>query len=177
MNWKPVVGYEGKYEVSDCGAVRKIGGVDIGQWSNDSGYSIVRLSGPRSMKRVHRLVAEAFIPNPECLPFVNHLDANTSNNHASNLEWCTAKGNIQHCVSLGRIAKNAIGLRPANAKLSDAEVSRIREEYANGGTSFAKLGDKYGVSKWAIGSIISGENYNGTRTRNLPPPPQGKETK
>ena len=106
--WKPINGYESLYEVSNLGNVRsldKIAGgkakrlikgtllklrLDIG------GYYIIGLwkNSKRSVKRVNRLVAEAFIPNPNNLPIVNHIDENRTNNNATNLEWCTQKYNV-----------------------------------------------------------------------------------
>jgi hypothetical protein len=77
--------------------VRKAGsGEIIGQWKNSDGYPVVRLSRPRLMQRVHRLVALAFVPNPENKPSVNHLDNDRANNSARNLEWCTQAENIRH---------------------------------------------------------------------------------
>ena len=63
-------------------------------------------SGVCHKKYVHRLVAEAFIPNPENKPNVNHIDCNVKNNDVSNLEWCTQSENILHCSRLGRHVDN-----------------------------------------------------------------------
>ncbi len=101
--WKPVVGHEGLYEVSNLGNVRRLstkGTSGTGNYAregrvlrirkNNKGYSMVDLwfDGKREQKLVHRLVAEAFIPNPENLPEVNHRDENPSNCNSDNLEWC-----------------------------------------------------------------------------------------
>lgn len=98
--WKDIDGYEG-YQVSNLGRVRsfKNGKVRILKPSSDKcGYLIVNLCKNSSSKscRVHRLVAQAFIPNPNNLPQVNHKDENPSNNIVSNLEWCDAKYNINY---------------------------------------------------------------------------------
>lgn len=55
---------------------------------------------------IHRLVALAFIPNPENKRFVNHIDTNRSNNHVDNLEWCTSKENNQHSMNLGHLCRD-----------------------------------------------------------------------
>lgn len=70
---------------------------------NKNGYLRVYLSknGKVSKKYVHRLVAETYIPNPENLPQINHKDGNKLNNNANNLEWCTAKENINHSFAKG----------------------------------------------------------------------------
>lgn len=69
---------------------------------NSSGYKSVRLSKQtRRQKQVHRLVAEAFIPNPMNLPIVNHLDGDKHNNCVSNLEWCTNRQNVLHAIKFG----------------------------------------------------------------------------
>ncbi|MEY5060669.1 MAG: hypothetical protein RIS45_590, partial [Planctomycetota bacterium] len=86
--WAPAVGWP-HYEISDLGRIRKLSGEPVGQWIASQGYVRARLSGPRALVRVHRLVAEAFVPNPERKPTVNHIDANRANNCAANLEWCT----------------------------------------------------------------------------------------
>lgn len=106
--WKSVPGYEGIYEVSDQGRVKSLaretnnqyGKTDIIMspgWS-PNGYYFVTLckNGVHKNARIHRLVAEAFIPNPGGLPQVNHKDCDRSNNKAENLEWCTAEYNINY---------------------------------------------------------------------------------
>ena len=107
--WRPVVGWEGLYEVSSHGRVRSLdrmveqpiaNGVIITrpyfskilvQRLNMDGYHRVNLTkkGKRDTASVHQLVAEAFIPNPDNLPCINHKDEDKDNNHVENLEWCS----------------------------------------------------------------------------------------
>lgn len=106
---KPVVGYEGYYEVDQFGRVfgvdrtvsvndngrvydKDIAGKQMKQTMHDKGYKIVSLTkdGKTKLCFVHRIVAEAFIPNPDGLPMVNHKDEDKANNFLENLEWCTA---------------------------------------------------------------------------------------
>ena len=99
--WKPVVGYEGLYEVSNWGRIKstKYGKERILKLIKDKdGYLFVRLYKNGIIKNyfVHRLVAQAFIPNPDNLPQVNHKDENPINNVVSNLEWCDAKYNCNY---------------------------------------------------------------------------------
>ena len=109
-NWKEIPGYEGLYLVSDDGdivALPKI--VRCGQKTIHrkakpikaqirSGYEFVKLTNGAESKKysVHRLVAEAFLPNPHNLPKVNHKDENPLNNNVGNLEWCTRQYNIAY---------------------------------------------------------------------------------
>jgi hypothetical protein len=115
--WKDIVGYEGLYQVSDLGRVRSLDRIIKGnkgseylkkgkilkQTFNLKKYSQVNLSkyGVDYHKRVHRLVAETFIPNPEMKPQVNHIDGNKNNNHVINLEWNTESENVIHAYRLG----------------------------------------------------------------------------
>lgn len=110
--WRPVKGYEELYEVSNTGRVRSLDkyvknghssyrlhkGKVISLLKGEYGYIQVNLCCNRKMykKYVHRLVAQAFIPNPDGLPQVNHKDEDKSNNCVENLEWCDAKYNINY---------------------------------------------------------------------------------
>ena len=99
--WKDIEGYEGLYQVSNKGRVKSFHsgeGKIIKLGTHPQGYKLVVLSkrGQTKTCRVHRLVAQAFIPNPENLPVVNHKDENPSNNNVENLEWCTQKHNVNH---------------------------------------------------------------------------------
>lgn len=116
--WKDVIGYENKYEVSNLGRVRScprntsgLGRADyliMKQSKDRGGYMIIglMLNGKKSRFRVHRLVASAFIPNPENKEFVNHIDGVKDNNILSNLEWSTPSENTQHAVKAGLINSN-----------------------------------------------------------------------
>lgn len=160
MEWRPIETHKGIYEVSDCGEVRKVSGQVLKQWLSDQGYSLVRLSSPRKVARVHRLVAQAFLPNQNNLPNVNHIDFVRSNNSVQNLEWCTQWHNLKHSEKFGRMQKNYwCGKRSPNASIDDQTAEEIRFLYRQGGVSWQKLGDRFGISKRAIGRIINGETY------------------
>jgi len=119
MNFLPVVGYEGSYEVSDCGVVRSIdrkvtgtdgtvypfkGKVLVPTINCQTGYPQVSLwkENIGIHHHIHRLVMEAFVPNPMNHPVVNHLDSDRQNNSVSNLEWCSQGDNINHAIAAGR---------------------------------------------------------------------------
>lgn len=94
--WKPIKGYENLYEVSNLGEVRSLCGRYganriLKQCRGSRGYMLVTLcdKGKQKTVNVHRLVADAFVPNPDSLPCVNHKDEDRTNNCASNLEWCS----------------------------------------------------------------------------------------
>ena len=159
--WRGVVGYEGRYEVSCFGRVRKLGGPIVGQWRKSAGYYQVRLSEPRAVHLVHRLVAKAFIPNHENKPGVNHIDFDTINNAVANLEWCTQAENIQHSAKAGRMNRPEMrGKRPTVAAFTDEQVAAMRQQYAAGGETWSSLAAKFGVSKRTVGRILRREVYS-----------------
>ena len=93
--WKFINGAEQKYQVSNKGRVKSMRNNKILKNSvGRRGYARVNLNG--RTRYVHRLVAEAFIPNPKNLPIINHKDENKANNNANNLEWCDAKYNLEY---------------------------------------------------------------------------------
>lgn len=115
--WLPVVGYEGLYEVSDAGRVRSLGRIDVRgrAWPaqlmklsrRPNGYQFVQLTSSTTHRRlfaVHRLVAKAFVPNPDALPIVRHWDDDKDNNCASNLLWGTDADNKRDAVRNGKNA-------------------------------------------------------------------------
>jgi hypothetical protein len=125
QNRVAVKGFEGLYEVDDQGNVFSILKTKsrrirkLKDYANEAGYRKVNLydfSGKCFKKYVHRLVAEAFIPNPEGKPNINHLDCDVTNNSAENLQWCTQKENIQYCIALGRYVSNLPNVKGGVAK-------------------------------------------------------------
>lgn len=107
-NWKKVMEYEDLYEVSNLGRIRNCkSGKLVMQSVTISGYKRATLykNGKPKTKLVHRLVAEAFLPNPSNYTIVNHIDENKLNNVVTNLEWCTQSQNIMHHYK-GNIAKS-----------------------------------------------------------------------
>ena len=100
--WKDKKGYEGHYQVSNCGRVKSLNYHRMGFEKilktkvDKDGYLTVMLNNPRKTFLVHRLVAEAFIPNTDNLPCVNHKDENKQNNVVINLEWCDVKYNNEY---------------------------------------------------------------------------------
>ena len=114
--WKDIIGYESFYQVSNLGRVKSLNYNHTGKeeilkegWVHykNGGYRSVNLckNGKRKTHLVHRLVAEAFIPNPDNLPCINHKDENPSNNCVNNLEWCTQEYNINYGSRNKKVSK------------------------------------------------------------------------
>ena len=125
--WKDIEGYNGKYQVSNYGNIRSYsrwgngrilqGGYTKG---NPQKYRFVALVGVGRKdihnKYIHRLVAEHFCDNPNQYNEVNHIDGNTMNNHASNLEWCSHKQNMENAVKRGVLNNRKKGKDNPNSK-------------------------------------------------------------
>ena len=135
----------------------------IAQRIGSKGYYLVNLSinGKCKTYQVHRLVAEAFIPNPENYPVINHKDGNKHNNHFENLEWCTYQHNAQHAVENGLIA-HAVGVATSNGQFLEKDIRDIRVLRSNG-MSQSKIASLYHVTKGAIQQILNGNTYKWVR--------------
>lgn len=175
--WKPVVGFEDRYLVSNCGQVQMLGRwIAVGhggkRWlaaktkvpqETTRGYLETTFKVGRRDKHflIHRLVALAFLPNPNGLPQVNHKDGDKLNNHASNLEWCSSKENCDH-ARREKLYEQARGQGAGGAKLTDLQVIEIRSRLAAGETHTAIALD-YPVQRTVISRIASGTRWASVR--------------
>ena len=129
--WRDIIGFEGKYQVSSKGRVKSLNYNRTGKermlkaFKDDKGYLFVELSKDSKGKkyRIHRLVAQAFISNPENLPFVNHKDEDKTNNCVENLEFCSNEYNCNYGTRNKRIAESRIN----NPKISKPVMSISKE--------------------------------------------------
>lgn len=158
--WRPVVGYEGLYEVSDQGRVR---------WVRNGGTRLLRNVGTAHAKRretvqlhrnnkgktrfVHHLVLEAFVgarpSNCEC----NHINGKPSDNRATNLEWITPRANFDHATRLGLMRQWEPGEANPNAKLNESQVRIIRRLHHR--LDVAEIAAIFGVSRPLVSHIQS----------------------
>lgn len=160
--WLPVQGYETNYEVSSLGRIRSLNasrnyqaGHIMAPSSNRYGYYVVNLrrDGTSHGVSLHRLVAKAFIPNPQQLPQVNHKNGVKTDNRVQNLEWVSARQNIRHRFDTLKHSGHVGESHPAH-KLTERDVVDIRARYAAGGIRQVDLANQYGVTASAISAII-----------------------
>lgn len=146
-----------KIEVSSFGRVRPVKGHYYTVFIDKDGYAIVgfRMNGKRVSKKVHRLVAQTFLPNPNNFPQINHLDCNRKNNNVDNLEWCDGSYNQQYRDKYGLSNAEALGHSMFAINLKTLEVSRFRSQN--------EAGRVLGVSQGNINMVINGKrNYAGS---------------
>lgn len=100
--WRDIEGYEGLYQVSNLGRVKRLPKI-MKTTTDAQGYKVISLkdeSGKAKVVKVHRLVAQAFLPNPENKPVVDHINTDRGNNFVDNLRWCTQKENCNNPITL-----------------------------------------------------------------------------
>lgn len=184
--WKDIPNYEGKYQVSNKGRVVRLTdthgnyrpllvgydwkSVKNQKYEKSAVYRMVKLpklptdikgyAGGRSY-RIHRLVAELFIPNPNNYPEVNHINGDGRDNRVENLEWCTSHDNAIHSR---RILKRGFsfqtGEKNGHSQLTWEQVKEIRQMYAeNPQMDYPDIARVFGVSKGMIGDIIRNKRW------------------
>ena len=150
--WEFVKGFE-NYLVSSLGNVKTINGKLRKDIKNDYGYVELWKNNKGKKFRIHRLVAETFIPNTLGKEQVNHIDGDTKNNCVSNLEWVTPKENIRHAIE-NDLSSIKYGSKNLSSKLKEEDVKYIREN-ARINKSVKELSEIYNVSTTTIYNIIN----------------------
>lgn len=168
LTWRPIQGYEGLYEVSESGAVRRLAGVDslgrprrermLRRTDDGRGYLVVSLSKNDRAKvyRVHRLVARAWLGEAEDGHVVNHIDGDKRNNHRQNLEYCTQQANDRHAVEHGL---KACGERHGLARLTAARAEQMRQRFVVVPNKM-QVGREFGVSARTVQRVVEGKSWS-----------------
>ena len=158
--WKDISGYEGVYQVSNLGRVksmRKWSSVQgrycqrekiLKQYQSKTGYLQINLKseGTRKLGLIHRLVAQAFIPNPDNKREVNHINGNKTDNRVENLEWCTSQYNTVHAYKTG------LETHPTR-KISQYD---LRGDLIKEWDSIREAGNTLGIQEANIGACCRG---------------------
>lgn len=163
--WKDISGYEGLYQVSNTGKVRSLNYKGTGKKkilkTGNTGYKrlykMVNLHKNKKQKPhyVHRLVAEAFIPNPNNLPYVNHKDENPDNNAVWNLEWCTPKYNANYGTAIERMSKTKMGQNMGGDNINARKIKCVELDLV-----FDSIADaKRWLGKGDIQSCLRGKQH------------------
>lgn len=171
--WLPAKGYEGLAEVSNLGRFKILekrvlqpAGRHPSPWwrvykerireAKDNYFSVgVMVDGVRKVENLHRVVAKTFIPNPEGLPEVNHIDGNKGNNRVDNLEWVTSKDNSLHST---RILKKNIGSQNSASVLTEEDVYLIKRMIEEG-VANTEVAAAFNVHHSTISKIKRGVNW------------------
>jgi hypothetical protein len=158
--WKDIEGFEGIYKVSSKGRVWSYAygsGKERRFSITNRGYALIILQLHGKVYKgesVHRLVAKAFIPNPEGKATVNHIDGNKLNNSVENLEWVTQKDNVKHAYRTG-LKKGLRGENNPSAMLTEEQVIEIRGLVL----SQEKIASMYGVTRGCIKGIKENKTW------------------
>jgi len=163
--WIDIKDYEGRYQASNLGMIKtfvqafKTNKGVLRYGIDTNGYPIVKLysNGKGRTSKVHRLIAETFIDNPNNLPQVNHKDGNKLNNAVENLEWCDQSHNIKHAYRTG-LSKIYFGEQTSQAKFTEKQILEIRSKYKKGNGK--ELAAEYGMSTTNIHDIVKRNTWN-----------------
>ena len=163
--WKIVEGFS-KYLISNKGRVKNIIELKDLKFYSCRGYEKIELVNDNNMKKkvfVHRLVAQAFIPNPKNKPQVNHKDGNKTNNTVKNLEWCTPKENVAHSIKTGLTDFSRTNYRKgegaSNSKMIDEDVKQLRVMYDTGEFSLKELSAYFDISIPTVWAIVKRKSW------------------
>ena len=175
--WKPVIGYEKTHIASNLGrvaslpreyegitpngikSIRRMQGKILKQHVSNTGYyrTALTVNAKIFTTSTHRIIAMAFIKNPNKLPQVNHIDGCKTNNMEGNLEWCSASNNQRHAIEHGLI-NHPRGTNRAFAKLTDDDIRKIRIQISTGITQ-RLIAREFDVSPSQITSIKQGKTW------------------
>lgn len=160
--WRNIEDYGSDYQISTFGRIKssknrhkKI----LAPFVDKDGYLQIALSKNGNVKKfkIHRLVAQAFISNPNAKPQINHIDGNKMNNHVGNLEWCTDRENNRHAIKM----KLRTYSRNSNRALTDKQVKWCRSVHIPfdekfGSTALAKI---FGISQVSMNNLLKRKTY------------------
>ena len=166
--WRDIQGFEGCYQVSNMGRVRSVSrivragknkqrrtnGKMLSPWKTKHGYLHVNL-GRLKRQSIHRLVAKAFIPNPNNYPDVNHKDEDKANNIASNLEWCNHSYNALYGTCQERLLK----YKNTPVEMVDRNTHKVLAVFE----SMKKAMQETGVNKVTISAVCRGKSREDQR--------------
>lgn len=160
--WKPIKGLEGVYKISNKGNVlsfQKAKPYKMKNNLNAKYYRVLLSSNGYFLIKIHRLVAEAFIPNPLNKPCVNHINGIKTDNRVENLEWCTASENQLHAYRTG-LCKAPFGQNHSNAKLNEKQV-RLILHLKNCRPKMARkdIGKLFNITVQTVGELWRGESW------------------
>lgn len=160
--WKNIQGYEGKYQVSNFGRIKSLGNnktrkEKILKTIEDSkGYLTINLckEGKHKTYKIHRLVVEAFIPNPNNYPIINHKDENPLNNCVDNLEWCTYHYNNTY----GTVIKRRVENTDWKARTENTDYREIARKLSKSVIQYTKDGEF--VREWSSTNECGRNGFN-----------------
>jgi hypothetical protein len=174
--WRDVDWSDGIYQVSNLGRVRSKERVVIRsdgrnltvrakilRQNKNQGYPSVKMMKNRigTTVKVHRLIAKAFIPNPENKKNINHIDGSRDNNSISNLEWCTFSENTKHAYKTGAMTPKK-GSENGYAKLTERDIMKIKEMLSSKSVTHREIALKFNVARTTVTAINRNQNWNHT---------------